>query len=612
MTMLPMALPEPAPREMPAYLGTAAPVEFSDGFFDVEAPPLHQAFRWMTDRGRITFAAAPINRYLELTVLSEFNDVSQGLIVNGGAATLALTPGMGSVSVEIPAGASDVHLSVNKVFPAELHPGDSRVLSIQVQSANLHSDAARHGYVMRQHANGVSNIAEMLAGKAELTSTPRSLGIDLYGACNVKPPCVYCEWDWNKKLEGDFVDAPFGIDTLDEWGAFFENSVSLVNCSIGEPFMMKNIDELLDAFGNAGKVLEMTSNGQILTDRNIQKLLGRPIDLYVSLDAATSETYEKLRNNRFTALVANLRRLIDAKGGPGHLPRVFLVFMPMKANVHELDDFIRLCKDLRADQLVLRPLNYSDNMHMNWERAGYSFDYQKELLPFDRLVWISGRAAELCRRLGVELSDQMNFGGDMGAAFQQQFEAGRRSVTAEFDGQPVASADARASEAIGAPSTAPAPASIPTPPKAPAPTEAALPSLGGEHQPACTEPWKSLYILRRGVFPCCYGGEPVAPMDHYREAWNSPLIQDIRRDLARGRFHRYCLDSPACPIVRKVDHAGDVPFWNRERLRIRAHRWLGWVEYAAQWSALRARRIVTEPAYVRLHVGKIWRAIVRR
>ena len=32
---------------------------------------------------------------------------------------------------------------------------------------------------------------------------------------------------------------------------------------------------------------------------------------------------------------------------------------------------------------------------------------------------------------------------------------------------------------------------------APSP-EAPLPSLGGEKQPLCLEPWRSLYILRRG------------------------------------------------------------------------------------------------------------------
>ena len=210
----------------------------------------------------------------------------------------------------------------------------------------LHEDPARHAEIARQHANAVGNLREMLEGRTELSSTPVSLGIDLHGACNVKPPCVYCEWDFNKELEGDHADAPFTLDTLKDFGPFFDNAESLVNCSIGEPFMMKPIDDLLDAFDRGGKVLEMTTNGQILTDRNIQKLVGRTVDLYISLDAGTRETYAKLRNDRFDLILNNLRRLIEAKGGPGRLPRVHLVFMPMRVNVHELDDFVRICADL--------------------------------------------------------------------------------------------------------------------------------------------------------------------------------------------------------------------------------------------------------------------------
>ena len=102
----------------------------------------------------------------------------------------------------------------------------------------------------------------------------------------------------------------------------------------------------------------MTTNGQILTDRNIQKLVGRPILLYISLDAATPLTYSRLRNDTFEKIIGNLRRLIAAKGGRGGFPHVHLVFMPMRCNVHELDAFVQLCAELGVDRLVLRPLNY--------------------------------------------------------------------------------------------------------------------------------------------------------------------------------------------------------------------------------------------------------------
>ncbi len=454
------------------------------------------------------------------------------------------------------------------------------------------------------------NAEELEAGRTDLRSTPPSLGIDLHGVCNVKPPCVYCEWDYSKDLEGDNVDTPFTLETLREMAPFFDHSVSLVNCSIGEPFMMKNVDDLLDAFGNGGKVLEMTTNGQILTERNIQKLLGRPIDLYISLDAATPLTYSRLRNDTFEKILGNLRRLIAAKGGRSGLPRVHLVFMPMKGNVHELDAFVRLCADLNVDRMVLRPLNYSDSIALKWDCAGYRFVYKDELLPFETLVRASGRAARLCRDLGVELADQMDFGGSMRELFEEPYAAGEQTAAAadaSVDlGERHEVAPGEGLTGAQPASSAPPPAELPAPALADA--KAPLPSLGAERRPVCLEPWKSLYILRRGVLPCCYGGEPIAGMNEYREAWNSPLMRGIRGELLEGCFHDYCLRSPACPIVRKSEEAATLPFRQRWLLRAR-HVWWRfnrdtrglpnrYVYFPVRWTAIRVRRAVTDPSYI--------------
>jgi len=595
------ALPEAPVPPVPAHLASAAPIEFSAGF-DSEEGPGTERFRWLGARGALTFASAEADRFLELAVLSEFFDLSQTLTINAGTRTtcVELARGWMPLATVIPAGAARVDVSVNKLFPAGHHARDSRELSIRVRGAVLHEDQARHRRVSDQQANILANTHEMLAGMATLRSTPPNLGIDMCGACNVNPPCVFCEWDWSKSLEGDFVDAPFTLDTLREWGPLFDNSVSLLNCSIGEPFMMKNVDELLDAFSDGGKYLEITTNGQILTDRNIQALLGRQIAVQISLDAGTPETYAKLRNARFRPVLDNLRRLIATKGGPDHWPMVNVVFMPMKLNVHELDRFVEICAELRVDRLILRPLNYSDKLELNWDRAGYRFEYQRELLPVEELIRVSGRAAELCRRYGVELSDQLDFGGSVGTQFERLFEEGRASV---------APTGREGKERRDTTDAQPQPEKAST---VEVPAARAVPTLGAEKTPACTEPWKSLYILRRGVFPCCYGGLPVAPMDQYREAWNSPLMQAIRTALTRGRFHDYCLQSPACAIVRKSLEAHDLRLGEELRMRWRHIRALfvrrAWrpfklrvlhpSRWACQFAAIRLKRFATDPGYV--------------
>jgi MoaA/NifB/PqqE/SkfB family radical SAM enzyme len=555
------------PRLPPSQPSTGA-VRFGEGFFWQEHDKLHP-FRWMDRVGEVTFEPSSDRRFLESLVLSDFYDLSQELAVESGAVgwSGALLHGWNRMSFEVPPGADRVSFRASKLFPKAYYPEDTRTLSMRLSEPGLHADAARHAAVRRQYENGVANHREMLAGASRLGSYPQSLGIDMYGVCNVKPPCVYCEWDLSKKQEGANVDVPFDTQTLDEFGEFFDRPSYLVNCSIGEPFMMKEFDDLLDRFGDAGKVLELTTNGQILTERNIQKLLGRDIHLYISLDAATPETYGKLRNDKFDRILVNLRRLVAAKGGKGKLPLIYLVFMPMRVNVREAKAFVELCADLGVDMLVLRPLNYSEEIALDWQRSGYHFQYKNELLPFEELVRTSAVVAQHAARLGVALSDQMDFGGDMAQKFPQYYAE-----------------EGPATDAIGAtvaPPPAPDDTARPEPRSEPM-VSGPLPSLGAENLPACLEPWKSLYILRRGVFPCCYGGEAVAPMNGYREAWNSPLLQAIRGELAAGRFHEYCLKSPACPIVRKVSEAGELPshdtrYVNVRRLWHQANRALGGV-----------------------------------
>lgn len=598
MRTLPVLGSDPAANPPPALFVHADQVDFAAGFHDEEQAE-GLPFRWMSLSGQLVFEPRDQDGFLELWVRSHFHDLSQRVEVcvgPGPPEPRDLVHGWNPVSLSVPAGVRGVALRANRMFPREHYPGDGRELAVQVRAARLHADAERHRHVVRQHANSVLNLRELLTGKVELASTPPKLGIDMTGACNVKPPCVYCAWDFNKALEGANVDAPFNLDTLDDYGPFFDNSLELVNCSIGEPFMMRNVDELLDAFGRRSKVLELTTNGQILTDLNISRLLGRNVHLYVSLDAATPETYAKLRNNAFPKLLDNVRRLVRAKGGRGRLPLVYLVFMPMRANVHEVDAFVKLAAELGADRLVLRPLNDSEGVELNWERAGYRYEYQKELLPFEELVRISGRVAELSRGLGVELSDQMNFGGSLEAQFHAAFESGRHEALSLLAAE------------RGPASPAPQADVAPAPPvtaERPRPAEPmSLPPLGEQALPACTEPWSSLYVLRRGTMPCCYGGRPVASMGDFKQAWNSPLLQGIRRELLRGRFHQYCFDSPDCPIVRKAAEAHALTpiqkahLWSRRAIdrwarhgygwpgtlyRTTKHRWLNGVGHLRRW-----------------------------
>jgi hypothetical protein len=143
-------------------------------------------------------------------------------------------------------GPDEIVLTLNKVYPRQYHPEDYRELGARVGPVSLHDDPERHLDFAFFHRNALLNHREMVKGRTKLRSYPLNLGIDLYGRCNIKPPCVYCLWDQMKDLEGEAVDAVVDEQTLAAYGPIFRSARTLVNCSFGEPLIHPRFTEILE------------------------------------------------------------------------------------------------------------------------------------------------------------------------------------------------------------------------------------------------------------------------------------------------------------------------------------------------------------------------------
>ena len=339
----------------------------------------------------------------------------------------------------------------------------------------------------RMEENRELNRKEFLEGKTILKSYPMNLGIDIEGRCNFKPSCVYCNFEDTKRTEGVNAAIPFNEQTLLDYGLFFKNAEQLMNCSVGEPFLSEDIVKLLEIFEREKKYLEISTNGLLLNKKIRKSLLGKNISLYVSLDAATKETYAKLRNEYFDIIIENVKQLSKERKKFKGLPRIYLVFMQMKVNLHELEDFVKLCADLKVDMMVLRPL-VQEHIHLREKRVGYEFIYKNELLSFDEFQDVSIRAKKYADKYGVNLVSQVDF----------NIESNNTTKRIK--------------------------------------------------QPLCQEPWTNFYILKRGIKPCSYGYTDIAEMKDFKKVWNGKKIQNIRKHLAKGELCDYCIKSKTCPV----------------------------------------------------------------
>jgi hypothetical protein len=374
-------------------------------------------FRWMQLEGRLT---VPIEkdgpaRFCEVRIFSAFDDLSQELTVLAGddaSEPIPLLSGWHTYDLDRPvaAASTELRLRLNKVTTPDSHPRDPRELGIRVGIPVFHSDPARHARRRSAFTNRLANLQEQRDGATVLTSFPRTLGIDLYAKCNISPPCVYCLWDRMKQLEGPNQSAVVDDRTLLSYGPFFESAEALVNCSFGEPLLHPRLDDVVGLAERGEKTLELSSNGQAFSPSSIRALAGRPVHLYVSLDAGTSQTYSRLRNDRWTEVLAGLCAFRDVRRIAGGWPRLNMVFIPMRANRSDLEAYFRLCRIVDADVLVLRPLLALESPDIVRERGGYRFDYSTEGLSVEELETVFAEARQLGEQYDVGIRSQFDFG----------------------------------------------------------------------------------------------------------------------------------------------------------------------------------------------------------
>jgi MoaA/NifB/PqqE/SkfB family radical SAM enzyme len=176
------------------------------------------------------------------------------------------------------------------------------------------------------------------------------------------------------------TDSPFQLshEKLMEMGAFLSLAERVGDCSCGEPLLNKDFAKVVNHLHRSGKPLSVATNGQLLDSSNRAALLGKDVELYLSLDAASRESYARYRNNKFDLVVDNLRALCEARP-LGTLPNVIAAFIVMKSNLNEFPAFVDLMKDVGVDGIRVTCLNTLPHlMSRVMRRGGSEFRYGEE------------------------------------------------------------------------------------------------------------------------------------------------------------------------------------------------------------------------------------------
>lgn len=174
---------------------------------------------------------------------------------------------------------------------------------------------------------------------------PLTVGVELLNKCNFS--CSMC---YTSIYEGPKI--VIEEEVLDNLLKEFEdNEMPALMFGMGEePLLYKDIKRVIERAQKAG-VMEvfLFTNGLLLTEEMSAFLIDQGVSrVYVSLDAATPKTFEKIRGkNELSRVEANIHTFLKIRKEKGaDLPIIRTSFCVQPDNIHEKEQFIEKWKNV--------------------------------------------------------------------------------------------------------------------------------------------------------------------------------------------------------------------------------------------------------------------------
>lgn len=370
-------------------------------------------------------------------------------------------------------------------------------------------------------------------GIVQVSSVPRLLTIETTSLCNLR--CVMCGHGTHPR-DPSYEHFPESLTHRLSGVIRLASHVQLHG--LGEPLMNPAFWKMLD-LTHENQHVQINSNGQLLNKGNVDRILTTWLgEISFSLDAATPETYRKIRGADLNRVVENIRYLIAQRRRLGRArPHVSMNMTLMRENIEETVRFVELAHELGAGQVQLWHMNrLEDGQSWRVEREGWVFDYREQMLASHPAL--SNRMIRAARDRALELGIEL-------------YLDWAKPVFYDDDAPP--------------PDQGPAA----PPPGAERGAGASLSLKPGSPSPKdCSSPWNWMLIRTNGdVHACCFGTGKLGTIRDFDplEIWNGETTVALRRRLLADEIHPVCSHG-VCKFVNGRPCREDQAFWSRRRL----------------------------------------------
>lgn len=247
------------------------------------------------------------------------------------------------------------------------------------------------------------------------TNFPLFLQIETNQICNLK--CPMCpigmpeahdkyisteKMDWNMYQKIILEGEKYGCPSVEPQGT-------------NEPLLDPKLEEQIKFAADHGFIdIMMNTNATMLTEQRARTMLKAGLTrIRFSLDAATKETYEKIRiGAKYEVTMRNIERFLQIKKeGDYKLPVVGVNFCKMKLNEHEVDQFIEKWQGI-VDYVVIQEFNPPETELDYSQFYPTHSNYRDEMMegfncqqPWQRVIIRStGEVCPCCAFFSTELS----------------------------------------------------------------------------------------------------------------------------------------------------------------------------------------------------------------
>jgi len=205
----------------------------------------------------------------------------------------------------------------------------------------------------------ISYFVSALLKKPVVWGVPIVFAIEPTNLCNLQ--CVECPTGTNgltrKKGEMEIILFYKIINELSEY------IISIIFYFQGEPFLNKNLFEMIKKANNKNIYTYCSTNGHFFTDENISKTLRSGLDeLIISLDGTTQKIYEQYRKNGSLEKVLNGTKalVLKKKQLKLNLPYIKFQFLVVKPNENQIDEAKTLAKSVGVNKIIFKTAQIYD------------------------------------------------------------------------------------------------------------------------------------------------------------------------------------------------------------------------------------------------------------